>query len=237
MAAFFEKRLTIINLQEIIGYAFKDSKNLDIALTHTSYVNENKGKNKKHNERLEFLGDAVLGLVVSRYVFENFPDLTEGEMSRLRAGVVCEPSLATCARKISLGKFLKMGKGEIASGGFDKDSVLSDTYEAVIGALYLDGGYEAAKALILKALEDEIHSLKGLAWLADCKTHLQEQLQKNSTSPISYKVIKEEGPDHQKIFTVELSHEGKTLATGEGRSKKEAEQAAAKAAIETLKLF
>jgi ribonuclease-3 len=224
-------------LEDIIGYKFKNPDVLENALVHTSYLNENKARPKSNNERLEFLGDAVLELVTSCYIFNVFPELSEGEMSKLRAGVVCEPSLAQAARDINLGEFIKMGKGEIAGGGRKRDSVLSDAYEAVIGAIYVDGGYEPAKRFVLTALESEIHSLKGLRWIADCKTHLQEQLQKNSQAPIEYYVIKEEGPEHEKIFTVELAHEGRVLAQGVGRNKKEAEQAAAKLAIETFGLY
>ncbi|MDR2167136.1 MAG: ribonuclease III [Clostridiales bacterium] len=226
-----------MDFEKIIGYKFKNPAILENALVHTSYVNENKISPRIHNERLEFLGDAVLELVTSCYIFTNFPNLSEGEMTRLRAGVVCEPSLAKCARAISLGEFIKMGKGEVSGGGRDRDSVLSDAYEAVIGAIYTDGGYEPARDFILAALKDDIHSKKGLRWIADCKTHLQEQLQRYSQAPIEYYVIKEEGPEHEKVFTVELAHEGRILAQGVGRNKKEAEQAAARFAIEDNGLY
>jgi len=226
-----------MSFEKIIGYKFSNVSLLDNALIHTSYVNENKTTPKVSNERLEFLGDAVLELVTSYYIFENFPELSEGEMTKLRAGVVCEPSLADCARKINLGEYIKMGKGEIANGGARRDSVLSDAYEAVIGAIYLDGGYNSARDFILTALKEDIHSQKGLRWIADCKTHLQEQLQKNSQAPIEYYVVKEEGPEHEKIFTVELAHEGKVMAQGSGRNKKEAEQNAARSAIEKFELY
>jgi len=224
-------------LENAIKYTFSNKKNLENALVHSSYVNENKTNPRTHNERLEFLGDAVLELVTSDYIFAHFPQMSEGDMTKLRAGVVCEPALAQYARKISLGEHIKMGKGEIAGGGRERDSVLSDAYEAVIGAIYLDGGYDAAKDFILAALTEDIHSKKGLRWIADCKTHLQEQLQKTSQSPIEYYVIKEEGPEHEKIFTVELAYEGKILAQGKGRNKKEAEQAAARVAIEANQMY
>ncbi|MCL2169260.1 MAG: ribonuclease III [Defluviitaleaceae bacterium] len=226
-----------MEIEKIIGYRFKDKKILENALIHSSFVNENKAAHRIHNERLEFLGDAVLELVTSDYIFINFPDMSEGDMTKLRAGVVCEPSLAECARKIELGEHIKMGKGEVAGGGRERDSVLSDAYEALIGAIYMDGGYMPARDFILAALKDDIHSQKGLRWIADCKTHLQEQLQRTSQSPIEYYVIKEEGPEHEKIFTVELKYEGKVLAQGSGRNKKEAEQAAARLAIETYELY
>lgn len=226
-----------MDLEKRIGYNFKNKKTLNNALIHSSYTNENKNSMRIHNERLEFLGDAVLELVTSDYIFENFPKMSEGDMTKLRAGVVCEPSLAKYAREINLGEYIQMGKGEVSGGGRERDSVLSDAYEAIIGAIYLDGGYEPAKEFILNALKDDIHSQKGLKWIADCKTHLQEQLQKTSQSPIEYYVIKEEGPEHDKIFTVELKYEGKILAKGDGRTKKEAEQAAARVAIEVGGLY
>jgi len=225
--------MTDAKLEEILGYTFKDDGILKHALIHSSYVNENKiGNTFVHNERLEFLGDAVLELVTSEYIFAQFPNMTEGEMSKLRAGAVCEATLAVRSKERNFGDFLKMGKGEIANGGRTRESILADTFEAIIGAIYLDGGYEAAKRFILHALEDDIHSMKGLTWIADCKTHLQEQLQKNSQEPIEYYVINEEGPEHNKIFTVELAHGGRIMAQGAGRNKKEAEQEAARHAIE-----
>jgi len=225
------------DFEGILGYKFKNSELLNHALIHSSYINENKvGNQLAHNERLEFLGDAVLELVSSEYIFARFPDLTEGEMSKLRAGVVCESTLAVRAKERNFGDFLKMGKGEITNGGRERESILADTFEAVIGAIYLDGGYEAAKGFILCCLEDDINSMKGLTWISDCKTHLQEQLQKDSQDPIEYYVIKEEGPEHSKTFTVELAHGGRVMAQGVGRNKKEAEQEAARHAIEKFGL-
>ncbi|MCL2376371.1 MAG: ribonuclease III [Defluviitaleaceae bacterium] len=228
--------MTNIDFEGILGYTFKNSEFLNHALIHSSYINENKLNPSAHNERLEFLGDAVLELVSSAYIFAGFPDLTEGEMSKLRAGVVCESTLAARAKEHNFGHFLKMGKGEIANGGRERESILADTFEAVIGAIYLDGGYEAAKGFILRCLEDDINSMKGLTWISDCKTHLQEQLQKDSQEPIEYYVIKEEGPEHSKTFTVELAHGGRVMAQGVGKNKKEAEQDAARHAIEKFGL-
>lgn len=222
----------IANFEEILGYSFKNSGLLEHALIHSSYINENRMKPQEHNERLEFLGDAVLELVTSEYIFTNFQDMAEGEMSKLRASVVCESTLAKCARERSFGEFIKLGKGEMVNGGRERESILADTFEAVIGAIYLDGGYDEAKGFILCALENDIHSMKGLTWISDCKTHLQEQLQKNSQDPIEYYVVNEEGPEHNKIFTVELAHGGRVMAQGSGRNKKEAEQEAARHAIE-----
>jgi len=220
------------DIERIIGYTFKSPEILQRALVHSSYINENKIGPLMNNERVEFLGDAVLELVTSEHIFNNFPDMTEGEMSKLRASVVCESTISGHARERNLGDFLRMGKGEVSNGGRNRESILADTFEAVIGAIYLDGGYDAAKRFILDALRDDIHSMKGLTWISDCKTHLQEQLQRNSQKPIEYYVIKEEGPEHNKVFTVELVHGGRVLAQGSGKNKKEAEQQAAKAAIE-----
>ena len=223
-------------LEEIVGYSFKSKDILDHALVHSSYINENKMNPLANNERLEFLGDAVLELVTSEYIYISFPEMSEGEMTKLRASVVCESTLSKCARKHTFGEFLKMGKGETANGGRERDSILCDIFEAIIGAIYMDGGYGPAKRFILNALVDEIHSMRGLSWISDCKTHLQEQLQKNSQEPIEYYVIREEGPDHNKIFTVELAHGGRILSQGVGKNKKEAEQDAARHAIEKFNL-
>lgn len=220
------------NIEIILEYSFKNADILSHALIHSSYINENRMNPTAHNERLEFLGDAVLELVTSEYIYNSFPDMTEGEMSKLRASVVNEGILARCAKERNFGDFLKMGKGEMANGGRDRESILADTFEAIIGAIYLDGGYDAAKRFILCALEADIHSMKGLTWISDCKTHLQEQLQRNSQEPIEYYVVNEEGPEHSKVFTVELAHDGRVMAQGSGRNKKEAEQEAARKAIE-----
>jgi len=228
--------MELSHLEEIIGYSFKSKQTLNHALVHSSYINENKMDPLANNERLEFLGDAVLELITSDYIFVNFPEMTEGEMTKLRASVVCESTLSRCARELGFGGFLKMGKGEVANGGRERDSILCDIFEAIIGAIYMDGGIQPAKNFVLSALEADIHSMRGLTWISDCKTHLQEQLQKSSQEPIEYYVIKEEGPDHNKVFTVELAHAGKILAQGSGRNKKEAEQDAARHAIERFDL-
>jgi len=224
--------MSLAELEKIVGHNFKSNEILAHALVHSSYTNENKMGPLSNNERLEFLGDAVLELATSEYIFTNFPEMTEGEMTKLRASVVCEATLSKCARTLGLGEFLRMGKGEIANGGKERDSILCDLFEAIIGAIYIDGGLAPAKRFVLCALEEDIHSMRGLKWIADCKTHLQEQLQKTSQEPIEYYVINEEGPDHNKIFTVELAHSGKVLAQGRGKNKKEAEQEAARHAIE-----
>ena len=223
-------------MEKIVGHEFASKEILEQALVHSSYINENKMDSRANNERLEFLGDAVLELITSEYIYKSFPEMSEGEMTKLRASVVCEATLSQRARELGLGNFLKMGKGEIAGGGRERDSILCDIFEAIIGAMYMDGGMAPAQSFVLGQLEADIHSMRGLTWISDCKTHLQEQLQKNSQEPIEYYVIKEEGPDHNKTFTVELAHGGKILAQGRGRNKKEAEQDAARHAIERFDL-
>lgn len=223
-------------MDEILNYRFKSEELLTQALTHKSFANENRIKNRQNNERLEFLGDAVLELTVSDYIFKLFPELSEGEMTKLRAVVVCEAMLAKIARQIGLGEMISLGKGEEMTGGRNRDSILSDTMEAIFGAVYLDGGTDEVKNLIIGLLADEISASVKNIGLNDCKTYLQEELQKTSKEAIEYKVLEEKGPDHDKIFIVQLSHGGRVLSSGEGRSKKEAEQNAALKAIEKLGL-
>lgn len=222
--------------QRTIKYRFKSEDLLIKALMHRSFANENKMKGTNNNERLEFLGDAVLELTISDHVFNAFPDLSEGEMTKLRASVVCEAMLAKIARQIGLGEIIRMGKGEEQSGGRNRGSILSDTMEAVFGAVYLDGGIDEAKKAIIGLLADEVTESAKNINSNDCKTYLQEELQRNSQEPIEYRVLQEKGPDHDKIFIVQLSHGNRVLGTGEGRSKKEAEQSAALRAIEQLGL-
>ena len=224
--------MKIAQLEKVLGYTFKDKGIINQAIIHSSYINEHQMSPLAHNERLEFLGDAVLELVTSEFIFNGFTNLPEGEMTKLRAAVVCESALSERARVLNLGDFLLMSKGEAAGGGRERESILADFFEAIIGAIYIDGGYAPARDFTLNALADDIKSMKGLKWIADCKTHLQEQLQKKSKEPIEYRVIKEEGPEHAKIFTVELVHCGEVMGQGVGKSKKEAEQEAARIAIE-----
>lgn len=224
-----------MDLEKAIGYYFNDKTLLDTALVHSSFTNENKA-NMPSNERLEYLGDAVLELIISEHIYTSFPDMAEGEMTKLRASIVCEPSLAKHARDLRLGYAMKMGRGEISGGGQERASIICDAFEAIIGAIYLDGGFAAARDFVLSRMREDIHSQKKLSWAADCKTFLQEQLQKNSTAPIEYAVIDEQGPDHHKIFTSQLTHGGRVLAQGSGRNKKESEQKAAYHAIISLGL-
>lgn len=222
--------------QKILGYSFHDEGLLTLALTHSSFANENKLGRHENNERLEFLGDAVLDMVVSEYMYRLFPEMPEGELTKLRAGVVCEGSLAKLARTLSLGEFMFLGKGEESTGGRDRDSILADAFEAVIGAICLDGGMEAVKPYIMGFMEQEIALTQKSFRTMDCKTHLQEVIQKVSKVPISYEIVGEDGPDHDKIFYAQVRHGDAVLGNGSGKSKKEAEQAAANDALEHGKL-
>ncbi|MDI3518343.1 MAG: ribonuclease [Caldanaerobacter sp.] len=220
-------------LEQKINYEFKDKTLLLEALTHSSWAHE--GKNEKvSNERLEFLGDSVLSLVISEYLYKNRKDLEEGSLSKYRAEIVCEPSLARCARKIELGSFLRMGKGEEISGGRDRDSILADTMEALLAAVYLDGGLEAVRRVILdlfKEIIDEV--LKGIIY-RDYKTRLQEVVQSMEVGKITYELVEEIGPDHNKTFVTQVKIGDVVLGIGQGKSKKESEQAAAMEALSKL---
>ncbi|KNF08778.1 ribonuclease 3 [Gottschalkia purinilytica] len=228
-----EERMNFLQeIQSKIGYKFKDIELLNWALTHSSYANEHKKQKIVYNERLEFLGDSILGLIVSEYIFIKYPNYPEGDLTKLRATVVCEPSLSFIGRKINLGKYLLLGKGEEATGGRERVSILADAFEALIGAIYLDGKLKNAKEFTLKYLSPVIeNAVNGGELFIDYKTQLQEMLQKKSKCKIEYKVVLEEGPDHNKIFHTEVSIENKILGKGIGKSKKEAEQNAAKIAL------
>jgi ribonuclease-3 len=221
-------------MEDVLNYKFKDEGLLLTALTHSSYANEAKAQGVVCNERLEFLGDAVLGFVVGSYLYKKFPDLPEGKLTKLRAGVVCEQMLAKKAKALGFHKYLRLGKGEELTGGRERVSILEDAFESVIGALYLDGGVEAASSFILSQLKSEIDNINGSASVLDNKTRLQEVLQKSSQAPIEYVVVGESGPAHNKLFRVEVRHLGTILGRGQGKSKKEAEQHAAQVALEKL---
>lgn len=209
---------------EKIGYSFRNPEYLKMALTHSSYSNEHKSHKKDNNERLEYLGDAVLELSVSDYLYHAYPDKNEGELTKLRSSLVCERTLSGCAREISLGTALRLSKGEHLTGGRERDSILSDAFEALIGAIYLDGGMEEARAFIERFLLTDVED-KALFY--DAKTILQEIVQAETKEKLSYHLIKEEGPDHCKEFTVEIWIGNKALAKGTGKTKKAAEQMAA----------
>lgn len=222
----------IKNFQEEIGIQFRNPGLLSHALVHSSYANERKMAKDKNNERLEFLGDAVLELVTSAYLFKTYQKEPEGKLTKLRASLVCEPTLAMCAKDISLGKYLLLSKGEDMTGGRERDSILSDAFEAVIGAIYLDQGLEAARKFIEEHL---LKDVENKVLFFDAKTHLQEIIQGEGGEVLSYVLVKEEGPDHQKEFTVEARLGDKTIGRGIGRSKKSAQQHAAYEALKKYK--
>ncbi len=223
---------SLSKIQERIGCTYTDPELLERALTHKSYANEN--RLPYHNERMEFLGDAVLNLAVSEHLMKTCPDSTEGDLSRLRAAMVSEPALAAVAREIGLGEYLLLGKGEEQTGGRDKGSLLADCLEAVIASVYLDAGQQRANAFILRFFEDLIKKTCAAGGTFDYKTELQELCQERLKTLPEYRVSSETGPDHQKQFEVELSIKGTLYGRGIGRSKKEAEQRAAKEALEKL---
>ena len=210
-------------LQEKIGYQFRDETLLKQALTHSSFANEQKINKLSNYERLEFLGDAVLEMVSSEFLFRENPEMPEGQLTRMRASMVCEPALAYCARDIDLGSYILLGKGEEATGGRGRDSIISDVMEAVIGAIYLDGGIEEADKFVKKYI---LSDLENKQLFYDSKTILQERVQKTGRT-IVYELVSETGPDHDKTFTVEAIIDGRTAGKGQGRNKKTAEQQAA----------
>lgn len=215
------------NLSELmdkINYQFKDINLLKNALTHSSYANEKTIKKYKDNERLEFLGDAVLELTSSDYIYKNYSNMNEGQMTRLRASIVCEPTLAICARAIGIDNFIMLGKGEELTGGRKRDSIVSDACEAVIGAIYLDGGFANAKEFIHRFILNDIEH-KQLFY--DSKTILQEMIQATAGAHLEYEILREEGPDHHKVFEVRALSGGEELGRGTGGTKKAAEAVAA----------
>lgn len=226
------KPINFKELENKIGYSFNDMDTLFLAMTHSSYANENKNRKKGNNERLEFLGDAVLEVTVSDYLFHQYPSYAEGKLTKLRSSLVCEYTLAICAREVGLGKYLMLSKGEDMTGGRDRDSILSDAYEALIGAIYLDGGIEKAGDFIRNHLLKDVED-KSLFY--DAKTILQEMVQSVGSDPLRYRLIKETGPDHNKEFTVEAQIGNKAYAVGTGKTKKGAEQVAAYETILLLK--
>ena len=219
-------------LEEKIGYTFRDFSLLKRAMMHSSYTNERHLEKYKCNERLEFLGDAVLELVSSEYLFRESPKVSEGELTKTRASMVCEPSLAQCARDIELGKYLLLGKGEEATGGRNRDSITSDAMEALIGAIYLDGGFTNAKEFIHRFV---LTDLENKQLFYDSKTILQEIVQAGGNGRVSYRLTGEEGPDHDKSFCVEVKIGDAVFGSGKGRTKKAAEQQAAYQAILELR--
>ncbi len=219
-------------LEKKIGYTYKNISYLENALTHSSYANENK-HGTKSNERLEFLGDAVLSMVVSDYIYKNCPNLPEGDLSKLRASLVCEKSLCRFSKSLGVGKYLKLSHGEHNLKGNERPSILADAFEAIIASIYLDGGMEQARKFILSFVEPEIKNPKPKAF-KDYKTTLQEIIQKNPEERLTYVLMGEQGPDHDKHFFVEVHLNSNVIGKGGGRSKKEAEQQAAREALELM---
>lgn len=223
---------TLQLLEKRIGYHFQDISLLKQALTHSSFTNEQKINKSKHYERLEFLGDAVLELVSSEFLYREHEDMPEGELTKLRASMVCEPSLAFCARDLELGQFMRLGKGEENTGGRHRESITSDVCEAVIGAIYLDGGMEPAKAFIDRFI---LSDLEDKQLFYDSKSNLQELIQGKLKKEFHYELLEESGPEHDKTFVVEVFMEQESLGKGSGRTKKAAEQQAAYKALLLLK--
>ena len=222
----------IKDLESAIGYRFRNITLLQNALTHSSYANERWHDSLKSNERLEFLGDSILGMVVAEYLYKNFPDRPEGELTRMRADMVCEKSLASVAARIGLGQHLMLGNGEEQGGGRNRDSILADAVESVIAAAFLDGGMAAARQFIDQYILVEVPVTK--LHNADYKTALQELVQQKKNQVLTYTLIGESGPDHDKRFEVEVKLNGEVVGVGSGSSKKRAEQDAAHSAIEAL---
>lgn len=219
-------------LETKLGYQFQNPKLLDHALTHSSYANEHHLGSISSNERLEFLGDSVLGMIVADHLYRTFPDLPEGDLTRIRANLVCEGSLVLVAKEWDLGRYLKLGKGENACGGRSRPSILADAVEAVLAAVFLDGGLAHDRDIIQRFLLDRIEQVNRAS--RDHKTYLQELVQRKSGQVLSYELIGESGPDHNKTFQMQVLLNGQPIGQGTGHSKKEAEQAAANAAIERL---
>ncbi|HAJ73455.1 MAG TPA: ribonuclease III [Lachnospiraceae bacterium] len=215
-------------LEKRCGHRFSDISWLEMALRHSSYTNEHRMNRLECNERLEFLGDAVLELVSSEYLYQNYPDIPEGGLTKMRASLVCEPTLAYDAKALDLGDYLLLGKGEDASGGRKRDSIVSDALESVIGAIFMDAGFQAAKEFVLRFILDDVEN-KQL--FHDSKTILQEMVQKKGKNVITYRLLREEGPDHDKLFTVCAMMGENSIGSGKGHSKKAAEQQAAYNAI------
>lgn len=221
----------IRELEKIIQYRFKKIKLLEQAMMHRSYINEMHLEKSKSNERLEFLGDAVLELVTSEFLYTNEKEKQEGQLTKTRASFVCESTLAACAKDIQLGSFLRLGKGEDANGGRERKSLVSDAFEALIGAIYIDGGFAIAKEFIHNFV---LKDIQGKVIFNDSKTILQEKVQGGNGGVIEYRLVHEEGPDHQKKFVVEVYVNNQVMGSGEGQSKKAAEQKAALNAMEKI---
>ena len=221
-------------LEKKLNYTFRNPALLAEALSHSSYANEHRAEKLNSNERLEFLGDSVLGFVTAEFLFAGHPDMPEGDLTRIRAALVCEQSLYEVAKQLDLGRFLRLGRGEDAGGGRNRTSILADAMEAVFAAVYLDGGIGAASQLIHRVLLDVEKEGVVEERRKDFKTALQELVQRQADQVLTYRMAGESGPDHAKVFSAEVLLNGNVLGSGSGRSKKEAEQAAAKSALQVL---
>lgn len=224
-------------LCEALGVSFSNIELLHQALTHTSFANECRNMGVVHNERLEFLGDAVLDLVISEYLFREFPGLPEGELTKSRSVVVCEGTLAKIAAELGIGQYLLLGKGEASSGGRERTSILADSFEAIIGAVYMDSGFQKASSFVLAQLKPALDMIGRGEGAKDYKTLLQEVVQKQNDSKIVYEIIDQRGPDHNKVFEVAVLVNDSRCGIGVGKSKKEAEQHAAKQALVQLNIL
>ena len=221
------------SLETKLNYKFNNIKLLESALIHSSYANEVRG-NTHSNERLEFLGDSVLSIIVSEHIYNKYPNMPEGELTRLRASLVCEKSLCAFSRELGIGEFLKLGKGEDKNGGRERDSILADAFEAVLASIYLDGGMAAARKHVMNTLLLDLKHHCFEDNFKDYKTTVQEIIQRNPEESVTYILIDESGPDHDKSFTVEVHLNSNTIGTGTGKSKKQAEQMAAKQALKLM---
>ena len=221
------------DLERLINYQFNNKELLKRALYHTSYCNEVKSAGES-NERLEFLGDSVLSVVVAEYLFSNYKKQQEGDLTKLRASLVCEKALAQFAKEIELGRFIMLGRGEQQNGGSERPSILSDAFEALLAAMYLDGGMAIVRPFILKFVEEELERIDKTESFHDYKTQLQEIIQRNREEELLYVLVAEEGPDHDKRFTIEVRLNSNVIGKGIGHSKKQAEQLAAKQALQLM---
>lgn len=220
------------NLEQAIGYRFKNRSLLEMALSHSSYANETLRNSLKSYERLEFLGDSILGFVTADYLYHTLPETNEGSLSKIRSELVCESALCLCAQKLNIGPYIRLGHGEELNGGGRRASIIADIVESVIAAIFLDGGFEEAKAFVYRAvLKNAAESIRENR---DYKSALQELVQKQPDRSLRYEIVSESGPDHDKHFSVRVLLDGISIGTGEGTSKKRAEQAAARAALENI---
>ena len=220
------------DLERELGYTFREKRLLENALTHSSYANEKWKNSLASNERLEFLGDSILGFVVAEYMYRKYPDHPEGDLTRMRADLVCETSLAQVAARLDLGAYLLLGHGEEQGGGRTRNSITADAVESVIAAAYLDGGFQAAKVLVDRLILSDVP--KGRPRNFDFKTALQELVQRRKNQVLAYTLLEESGPDHDKTFRVEVTLNGEVVGMGTGSSKKRAEQAAAEMVVDRL---